>query len=157
MCDKVQLKKEACETSLFHHGLVKLIVLHEIQKIDREWSIFLFMSGFKNKTGLSPQATRISSPAVSHHEETRSRRFVKLKARKQVKEPMRPLVIQDTPQHSQKRKVRSKRMYKRNHRFSVQRRVTRSQLAREKGKTVFTEGSPFSRGSLNYFLQAIDI
>ena len=82
MCDKVQLKKEACETSLFHHGLVKLIVLHELQKIDREWSIFLFMSGFRNETGLSPQATRISSPAVSHREETRSRRFVKLKARK---------------------------------------------------------------------------
>ena len=30
MCDKVQLKKEACETSLFHHGLFKLIVLHEL-------------------------------------------------------------------------------------------------------------------------------
>ena len=30
MCDKVQSKKEACETSLFHHGLLKLIVLHEL-------------------------------------------------------------------------------------------------------------------------------
>ena len=30
MCDKVQLKKESCETSLFHHNLVKLIVLHEL-------------------------------------------------------------------------------------------------------------------------------
>lgn len=98
MCNKVQLKKEACDTSLFHHGLVKLIILHELQKIDREWCIFLFMSGFKNETGLSPQATKISSPTVSHREETRSRRFVKLKARKHIKEPMRPLVIQDTPQ-----------------------------------------------------------
>jgi len=35
MSDKVQLKKEACETSLFHHGLIKLIVLHELQKIGR--------------------------------------------------------------------------------------------------------------------------
>jgi len=35
MSDKVQLKKEACETSLFHHGLVKLTVLHELQKVDR--------------------------------------------------------------------------------------------------------------------------
>ena len=48
MCDKVQLKKEACETSLFHHGLVKLIVLHELQRVDRDWSTFMFMSGFKN-------------------------------------------------------------------------------------------------------------
>ena len=28
MSDKVQLKKEACETSLFHHGLIKLIIIH---------------------------------------------------------------------------------------------------------------------------------
>ena len=26
MCDKIQLKKHGCETSLFHHGLVKLLV-----------------------------------------------------------------------------------------------------------------------------------
>ena len=50
MCEKVQLKKEACETSMFHHGLVKLIVLHELQKIGREWSAFLFMIGFKTET-----------------------------------------------------------------------------------------------------------
>jgi len=46
MCDKVQLRKEACETSLFHHGLVKLMVLHELRKIGRDWDTFIFMSGF---------------------------------------------------------------------------------------------------------------
>lgn len=66
------------------------------------------MSGFKNETGLSPQATKSSPPAVSHRTETRSRRFIKLKARKQVKEPTRPLVIQDTPLQSQKEKAQSK-------------------------------------------------
>ena len=30
--------------------------------------------------------------------------FVKLKARKQLKEPMTPLMVQDTPQQSQKKK-----------------------------------------------------
>jgi len=105
MCDKVQLKKESCETSLFHHNLVKLIILHEIQKVDREWSMFMFMSGFKNETSLSPQAMKSSPPAVSHRAETRSMRFIKLKVRKQVKDPTRPLVIQDTPQQSQKEKA----------------------------------------------------
>jgi len=80
--------------------LIKLIVLHELQKIGREWSAFLFMTGFRTKTGLSPKAKEIFSPAVSHQEEVRSSRFVKLKARKQVKEPMTPLVVQDTPQQS---------------------------------------------------------
>ena len=98
------MRKEAYETSLLHHGLVKLIVLHELQKIDREWSMFMFMFGFKDETGLSPQATKISPPTVSHHAETKSRGFMKLKARKRVKEPTRPLVIQDTPQQAQKGK-----------------------------------------------------
>ena len=61
MSNKVQLKKEACETSLFHHGLIKFIVLHELQKIGREWSTFLFMTGFKTETGLSPRAKETSS------------------------------------------------------------------------------------------------
>ena len=93
MCDKVQLKKEACETSLFHNGLVKLIVLHELQKLNKKWSVFMFMSGFKNETGLSPQVAKHSPPAAGHCAKTRSRRFVKVKARKQVKEPTKPLVI----------------------------------------------------------------
>lgn len=82
MSDKLQFKKEACQTSLFHHGLAKLIVLHELQNIGREWSTFLFMIGFKIETGLIPKAKEISSPPVSHQEETRSRRFVKLKDKK---------------------------------------------------------------------------
>ena len=36
MCDKVQLRKEDCETSLFHHGLIKLLVLDGLQKIGRD-------------------------------------------------------------------------------------------------------------------------
>jgi len=47
MCDKVQLRKEACETSLFHHGLIKLIVLYELQRVGRYWPTFIFMSSFK--------------------------------------------------------------------------------------------------------------
>ena len=43
MVDKVQMKSQGCETSLFHHGLVKLIVLHELKRINREWSSFFFM------------------------------------------------------------------------------------------------------------------
>jgi len=56
------------------------------------------MTGIKTKTRLSPKAKEISSPVVTHKEETRSNRFVKLKARKHVREPMTPLVVQDTPQ-----------------------------------------------------------
>ena len=46
MADKVQAKYEGCETSLFHHGLMKLLILNELQKIGRDWSSFLFINGF---------------------------------------------------------------------------------------------------------------
>lgn len=103
MSDKIQLKIEPCETSLFHHGLVKLMVLHELQNVDRYWYTFLFMSSLRAETRLSPRAKEISSPVISHHAEERSSKFVKLKARKQVLERMTrtPLAVQDTPQQSQ--------------------------------------------------------
>ena len=36
MSDKVQDKCDGCETSLFHHGLIKLLVLNELQKISMD-------------------------------------------------------------------------------------------------------------------------
>ena len=43
MCDKIQLNKDAYETSLFHHGLVKLLVLDSLQKIVKT-GIHLYLS-----------------------------------------------------------------------------------------------------------------
>ena len=47
MVDKVQVKSDDCETSLFHHGLIKLMVLNEHQNINRDLSSFLFLCGFR--------------------------------------------------------------------------------------------------------------
>ena len=35
--DKVQVKTEGDETSLFHHGLIKLLVLEELKILGRDW------------------------------------------------------------------------------------------------------------------------
>jgi len=81
-----------------------------------------------------------------------------MKSRKQVKEPTKPLVIQDTPLKSQKEKAQRKEgIHKQSSGEAVHKRITRSQLATEKGKTVVTEESSVSKGSLNDLLQAIDI
>ena len=42
MSDKVQIKTEGNETSLFHHGLINLLVLEELRRLDKDWSFFLF-------------------------------------------------------------------------------------------------------------------
>ena len=113
MADKVHMKAQACETSLFHHGLVKLIVLHELQKVKREWFAFLFLSG----TGVegisaSPQVKETYSSKTTELAESKSRRFFKLKPRKQVKEPMikTSLNIQRTPQSAQKKITQVKKI-----------------------------------------------
>lgn len=62
MCDKIQLKKDGCETSIFHHGLIKLLVLDSLDKIGRDWDSFIFMAGFQNKTGLTPLPTKGKEP-----------------------------------------------------------------------------------------------
>ena len=62
MAEKAQMKTQACETSLFHHGLVKLIVLHELQKVKREWVACRFLSGIGVEgIGSSPQVKETSS------------------------------------------------------------------------------------------------
>ena len=158
MCDKVQVRKEACETSLFHHGLVKLMVLHELQRVGRDWDTFIFMSGFKSKTGLSPQVEKEPSTTTSPQTETRAKRVSKLKARKQVEESTKPLTIQDTPQQSLKEKTQVKETaHESSTSEGVQRRRTRSQVTKEKGKSVSIEEIPVSKGDLNDLLQAIDI
>jgi len=116
------------------------------------------MSGFKNETGLSPQSAKDLPTTTSHQAETRSRRFSKLKARKQVREFTKPLTIQDTPQQSLKEKDQVKEgAHESSTGEGVQRRRIRSQVAKEKGKSVIIEESPVSKGDLNNLLQAIDI
>ena len=48
-------------------------------------------------------------------------------------------------------------MQEQSSRKSAQKRLTRSQIAREKGKTVVSEEDPSLKGSLNDILQSIDI
>lgn len=112
MADKVQMKNQACETSLFHHGLVKLKFFHELQKVKREWAAFIFLSGIGVEgTGAIPQVKETSSSKTTEPVETKSRRFVKLQPRKQVKELMikTSLKIQRTPQYAQKKRIDVKR------------------------------------------------
>lgn len=68
MSDKFQAKSERNETSLFHHGLIKLLVLEELKRLGREWSSFRFVSHFEvdaitPKGTLSPRD--IPSPSVA--------------------------------------------------------------------------------------------
>lgn len=104
MYDKVQLRKEDCETSLFHHGLIKLLVLDGLQKVNIDWNSFILMAGFKSQTSLTPQPAR-DFTIVELQTEARAKRVPNSQTRKQVK----PLIIQDQPQQATKGKAHGKK------------------------------------------------
>jgi len=96
MAVKVQMKSQGYETSLFHHGLIKLIVLHELKRINREWSSFLFLCslGVENQdTCISPKVKETPSAETSKLIMSMSKIFVKLKPRKQVKEKVSKTLV----------------------------------------------------------------
>ena len=47
MADKVQARPQNNDTDVFHHGLIKLLVLEELGKINKDWSSFLFLNGYE--------------------------------------------------------------------------------------------------------------
>ena len=83
MVDKVQAKSEGSETSLFHHGLMKLLILDELQKIGRDWSSFLFINGFELETltpTRNPKAKGVPSPPPAEPSQpvaVKTKQFVK--------------------------------------------------------------------------------
>ena len=68
MADKVQAKSKGSENSLLHRGLMKLLVLDEIQRLGGDWSSFLFVSGFQLDTltpSKTPKSKKIPSPLAA--------------------------------------------------------------------------------------------
>lgn len=47
MVDKVQAKSDTSSTSIFHDGLIKLLVVQELNRLNRDWLTFLFLSGYE--------------------------------------------------------------------------------------------------------------
>lgn len=157
MCDKVQLRKEDCETSLFHHGLIKLLVLDGLQKIGRDWNSFIFMAGFQSKTGLTPQPVREQPVKELTIAELQKEARAKMQAKSQSKKPVKPLIIKEQPQQATKGKTQDKKNVAETSRVEAVSRVrTRSQASKEKGKAIAVEESPASKASLKDLLEAIE-
>jgi len=150
---------------MFHHGLIKLLVLDGLDKIGRDWDSFIFMAGFQNKTGLTPLPTKEKEPVkekeVSSKEPTIAQLRKEAKDKKKVKsppvKPVKPLVIKEPIQSSSNEKMKHKKdIHGPSGTAGVSRVRTRSQLSKEKGKSVTAEDSPMSKESPNDLLEAIE-
>lgn len=63
----MQGRPERSETSIFHHGLIKLLVLEELNKLNRDWVTFLFISGYEINA-LAPKKTSKSKTLTPRQE-----------------------------------------------------------------------------------------
>ena len=54
MISKAQRKPEKLEKSIFHHALIKLIVMEKLKKEGKDWSTFLFVSNYQVDLPTSP-------------------------------------------------------------------------------------------------------
>jgi hypothetical protein len=68
MASKVQAKPQKASNSLFHHGLIKLIVLEELNRRNKTWDFLLFWGEFgqevQPKKGGTP-SQELTSPKTS--------------------------------------------------------------------------------------------
>jgi hypothetical protein len=80
MSDKVQAKSKLVERSVFHSGLIKMLVLEELKNIDSDWDTFLTSSGFQSDIVNTPQTKRrtpTSAERVVHTESSKRRKIIK--------------------------------------------------------------------------------
>ena len=63
----MQVKKNKNkERSMYHHGLIKMLVEHELQQKGYSWNIFVWENGFISDI---KEETIQNSPSVVHQEE----------------------------------------------------------------------------------------
>jgi hypothetical protein len=64
MSDRIQSKSKAVDTSIFHSGLIRMLVSEELGKKDISWEHFVIASHFKFDIAATPQS-QIASPLPS--------------------------------------------------------------------------------------------
>jgi hypothetical protein len=76
MADRVQAKSKAMDTSVFHSGLIKMLVMEDMKKINLSWEQFMVSSNLQLHITSTPQS-RMQSPlpaSIVSQEETSKER-----------------------------------------------------------------------------------
>jgi hypothetical protein len=63
MANKVHAKSKKVDTSVFHSGLIKMLVMEELRKTTTDWETFLTSSHFQLNVAPTPQS-KIQSPTL---------------------------------------------------------------------------------------------
>jgi hypothetical protein len=80
MLDRVEAKSKKVDTSVFHFGMLKILVLEELKKTNTYWDSFLVASGFQPDVVHTPQSKRQTPIFVEktvHSESSKKRKMAK--------------------------------------------------------------------------------
>jgi hypothetical protein len=80
MSDRVQAKSKQVDTSVFHSGLIKMLVLEELKKTNTDWENFLAASYFQLDIAPTPQSKRQTPTPVEkivHSDSSKKRRMTR--------------------------------------------------------------------------------
>jgi hypothetical protein len=80
MSDKVQAKSKLLENNVFHYGLINMLVLEELKKVNIDWDTFFTTSRFQLDIVNTPQTksrTPTSTERVVHTESNKRINIVK--------------------------------------------------------------------------------
>lgn len=92
--DKVQSKTQFAEKYIFHFGLIKLLVLEKVKKINRDWNTFLLIANYDPEVMATP-SKRVS--LISKVKETPTGSSKKRERHKEIKKGKeKQKVVDDT-------------------------------------------------------------
>ena len=76
MVDNVQDKSQIAKKYVFHFGLIKLLVLEELKKTNKDWNTFIFLANYDPKVIFTPskKVSSATKPQVTPLESSRKRK-----------------------------------------------------------------------------------
>jgi hypothetical protein len=86
MSDRIQAKSKDVDSSLFHSGLIRILVSEELGKKDISWEIFVVTSHFKLDLAPTPQSQKASPLSPTSTSKAGTNRKRKGRAHVQVSE-----------------------------------------------------------------------
>jgi hypothetical protein len=74
VCKKIRVEPLSMKNTLYHFGLIKLIILEELRQRGRTWQHFLFWEGFETQTQPMNEYKRAGKKQLTPQRSSRKRR-----------------------------------------------------------------------------------
>ena len=78
MCNGVQVEPDSIQNTLFHFGLIKMIIVEELKKKERTWEHFVFWEGFESQSQPDKGKKRPGKKSLTPRSSLKRRRAITL-------------------------------------------------------------------------------